>query len=166
MDEASQGATSGPSHRSIEIGTAIAMIIFGLIVIAGSLQVGIGWGAEGPKSGFFPFYLGVVIIATSAVNLWQAALIPGARLFAGWRELGQVLEVVAPATIYVVVMPWSGIYIASIVLITYFMCRLGRYPLHFSLAIAVGVMVSTYLTFEKWFLVPLPKGPIEDLLGL
>jgi hypothetical protein len=23
----------------------------------------------------------------------------------------------------------------------------------------------TFLIFEKWFLVPLPKGPIEDYLG-
>ena len=29
-----------------------------LIVIIGSLKVGIGWGAEGPKAGFFPFYVG------------------------------------------------------------------------------------------------------------
>jgi putative tricarboxylic transport membrane protein len=26
--------------------------------------------------------------------------------------------------------------------------------------------VLTYFTFEMWFLVPLPKGPIEDMLGL
>ena len=32
--------------------------------------------------------------------------------------------------------------------------------------IAIGVPLVTYFTFEKWFLVPLPKGPIEDWLGL
>jgi len=26
--------------------------------------------------------------------------------------------------------------------------------------------LAIYFTFEKWFLVPLPKGPIEDWLGL
>ena len=31
---------------------------------------------------------------------------------------------------------------------------------------AIGVAVVTYLMFEKSFLVPLPKGPIEDWLGL
>jgi putative tricarboxylic transport membrane protein len=29
----------------------------------------------------------------------------------------------------------------------------------------VGVPVVTFLIFEKWFLVPLPKGPIEEYLG-
>jgi hypothetical protein len=32
--------------------------------------------------------------------------------------------------------------------------------------IAIGVPVVAYVMFEKWFLVPLPKGPIEDFLGL
>jgi putative tricarboxylic transport membrane protein len=157
---------SGPSHRRVEMGVAIAMIVFGLVVIAGSLQVGIGWGAEGPKSGFFPFYLGLIIIGTSAVNLARASLIHRGKQFAQWDELGQVWAVVLPAAIYVGVMPWTGIYLASIVLITFFMMRLGRYPIHFAGGIAVAVMVAVYLTFERWFLVPLPKGPIEDLFGL
>jgi hypothetical protein len=29
----------------------------------------------------------------------------------------------------------------------------------------VGVPVVTFVIFEKWFLVPLPKGPIEEYLG-
>jgi hypothetical protein len=148
------------------MGVAIAMIVFGLIVIAGSLQVGIGWGAEGPRSGFFPFYLALVIIGTSAVNLAQAALLYSGKLFAEWEQLRQVMAVVIPTAIYVGVMPWTGIYIASIVLITYFMRKLGRYPVYFAGGIAVTVMVVVYVTFERWFLVPLPKGPIEDLLGL
>jgi putative tricarboxylic transport membrane protein len=157
---------SGPSHRRVEMGVAIAMIVLGLVVIVGSLQVGIGWGAEGPKSGFFPFYLGLIIIATSAVNLARASLIYRGKHFAQWHELAQVWAVVLPAAIYVGVMPWTGIYLASVVLITYFMMRLGRYPVYFAGGIAVTVMVCVYFTFERWFLVPLPKGPIEDLLNL
>ena len=57
-DTTSHGSGSGPSHRAVEIGVAIAMVAFGAIVIYGSLQVGIGWGAEGPRAGFFPFYVG------------------------------------------------------------------------------------------------------------
>ena len=33
-------------------------------------------------------------------------------------------------------------------------------------AVSIGVPLVTYVTFERWFLVPLPKGPIEDWLGL
>ncbi len=51
-------------------------------------------------------------------------------------------------------------------LIAVFMKWLGRYGWGLTLAIAIGMPVITYVMFEKWFLVPLPKGPIEDLLGL
>jgi len=33
-------------------------------------------------------------------------------------------------------------------------------------AVSIGTVVAIYLMFEKWFLVPLPKGPIEDFFGL
>jgi len=52
---------AGPSQRSVEIGVTLLMALFALIVIAGSVQAGLGWGAEGPKAGFVPFYVGLVI---------------------------------------------------------------------------------------------------------
>jgi hypothetical protein len=33
------------------------------------------------------------------------------------------------------------------------------------LPIAIGVPLVTFIIFERWFLVPLPKGPIEEWLG-
>jgi len=143
------------------------MALFGVIVIVGSFQVGIGWGPEGPKSGFFPFYLGVVIIGASVVNLFRAMVeIDRERLFADWDQLGQVISVVIPSTIYVLAIPWIGIYVASMLLIALFMKWFGRYGWSLTLSIAIGIPAITYLLFEKWFLIPLPKGPIEDLLGL
>jgi len=168
MTEAtSQAGSSGPRHRWVEMGVALFMALFGGVVIIGSLQVGIGWGAEGPKSGFFPFYLGVVIVAASLAN-FARALVEGDRraLFADWAQLGQVVSVVIPTTVYVFAVPWIGIYVASALLIALFMKWFGRYGWGLTLTIALGVVVITYLMFEKWFLVPLPKGPIEDLLGL
>ena len=76
------------------------------------------------------------------------------------------MSVVIPTTVYVLVVPWIGIYVASALLIAVFMKWFGRYGWGLTLTIALGVSVITYVMFEKWFLVPLPKGPIEDLLGL
>jgi hypothetical protein len=66
----------------------------------------------------------------------------------------------------VFIVPYSGIYLASAVLIAVFMTWLGKYRWKITAAVSVGVPVAVYLMFEKWFLVPLPKGPIEGLLGL
>jgi putative tricarboxylic transport membrane protein len=88
------------------------------------------------------------------------------KLFANWHELTQVLKVVLPLTIYVGAIPWIGIYIASALLIAGFMRWIGQYGWLLTLTISIALPVVTYITFEMWFLVPLPKGPLEDLLGL
>ena len=158
---------AGPRQRHVEIGVALLTLVFGAIVIAGSLQVGVNWGVEGPKAGFFPFYIGVIIVGASAFNLVRtfADVLPD-QLFASWGELRKVMSVVVPAVIYVVLVPFLGIYVSSMLLLAVFTKWLGRYPWYLVSAIAVGVPLIFYLMFELWFLVPLPKGPIEDLLGL
>ena len=165
MSNANEHAGRGPLHATVETWTAVAVAVFGLIVITGSLQVGIGWGAEGPRSGFFPFYIGIAIVLSSVVNFVTARREHDGKVFAEWSQLRQVMLVVVPTTIYVLVIPFTGMYLASFVLISGFMIWLGRYSAPFSLGIAAGVMVGIYLTFERWFLVPLPKGPIEAALG-
>ena len=166
MSNGNEQTARGPIHATVEAWTAVAMGVFGLIVIAGSLQVGIGWGAEGPRSGFFPFYLGTTIVLSSVVNFITARREHDGRIFAEWSQLRQVMMVVIPTTIYVLVIPFTGMYIASFVLIAGFMIWLGHYSAPFSLGIAAAVVIIIYFTFERWFLVPLPKGPIEMWLGL
>jgi putative tricarboxylic transport membrane protein len=167
MSDASQhGGGKGPAHRTVEIGVAIFTALLGAITIVGSLRVGINWGAEGPRAGFFPFYLGVLIVISSAVNLGQVMALDRKPLFAEWGQLGQVLKVVVPTAVYVLVIPYSGIYLASAILIAVFMTWFGRYRWALTAAVSIGVPVAVYLLFENWFLVPLPKGPIEDWLNL
>jgi hypothetical protein len=167
MTEKAQDAhAAGPTHRSVEIGVAAMMIVFSLIVIVGSIQVGINWASDGPRAGFFPFYIALMILVASSINLYQVvAAGPKARLFAEWGQLGQVLRVVIPSAIYVALVSWIGMYVASGLLIGVFMKWIGRYGWGLVLPIAIGVPVVTFIVFEKWFLVPLPKGPIEELLG-
>jgi hypothetical protein len=165
MSESSQGAT-GPTHRGVEIGVAGATSVFAIIVIIGSLQVGIGWGAEGPKAGFFPFYIGLLILISSAVNFIRIVTETSDRgLFAEWGQLAKVMSVLVPTAIYVALIPWIGIYVASIILIAFFMKWLGRYHWPLVAAVSLGVPLAVFLIFERWFLLPLPKGPIEAYLG-
>ena len=157
---------AGPRQRHVEMGVAAFILALGAITIFGSLKVGIGWGAEGPKSGFFPFWIGLLIVATSGYNFVRAYAKPNRKLFAEWVQIAQVLKIVWPMAIYVAAVPWLGIYVSSAVLIVGFMRWLGRYSWALSLGVGLGLQVVIYVTFEKWFLLSLPKGPLEDLLGL
>jgi len=159
-------AATGPSHRGAEIGTAIVMIVFGLIVIAGSLSVGIGWAVEGPQAGFFPFWVAILIIVASVVNMAKAYASQDRKVFSEWDQLRQVGRVLAPTTVYVFAVPWLGIYLASALLVAGFMRWIGRYSWTMVAIISIALPIVAYITFEKWFLVPLPKGPIEDFFGL
>ena len=60
----------------------------------------------------------------------------------------------------------AGLYAASLLLIAYFMRRHGKYRWSLIALVSVGVPLTFYLVFERWFLVPLPKGPLEHLIGL
>jgi hypothetical protein len=163
MSDESQGY--GPAHRTVEIGVAIATAVFALIVIIGSVQAGIGWAAEGPQAGFFPFYVGLIILGASIINLSQAWATRTDGVFADWRQLFQVLSVALPTAIYVVLVPIIGIYVSSVLLIALFMVWIGHYGWAYVLPISIGVPVVTFLIFEKWFVVALPKGPLENALG-
>jgi len=160
------GPGAGPMHKRVEAGVTLLIALFGVIVIVGSIKAGINWGAEGPRAGFFPFYVGILIIAASAVNLWNGLREDDRGLFAEWGQLRQVLSVVIPTAIYVGAMPFTGLYVASIVFIGWFMRWLGKYSWLTVAAVAIGMPVIAYLIFERWFLVPLPKGPVEEWLGL
>jgi hypothetical protein len=148
------------------MGVALFILALGAISIVGSLQVGIGWGAEGPKSGFFPFWVGLIVVLASARNFWRALAISPAQTFAEWGQIAQVRKVVIPMAIYVALVPFLGIYVASALLIAGFMRWLGRYGWLLTLAVSIALPILIYFTFEDWFLVPLPKGPLEDWLGL
>jgi len=157
---------AGPRQRHVELGVAAFILVLGIITMVGSLQVGIGWGAEGPKSGFFPFWIGLIIVGTSVFNFIVAYTKPSLKLFAEWVQISQVLKIVWPMAIYVAAVPWIGIYVSSGLLIIGFMRWLGRYGWPLSLGVGLGLQIVIYVTFEKWFLLSLPKGPLEDLLGL
>ncbi|MGE0564807.1 MAG: tripartite tricarboxylate transporter TctB family protein [Pseudolabrys sp.] len=157
---------AGPSHRGVEIGVVGVFALLGLIAVLGSVKIGYGWGSDGPQAGFFPFYCGLFILVASAVNLVNLLRSENdGSLFADWGQLRQVLSVVIPTTIYVFAIPYLGIYLSSTILIAGFMIWLGRYPPLIAITVAVAMPVVTFLMFEIWFLVPLPKGPIEKMLG-
>jgi len=167
MSDPSQApGAPGPRQRTVEAGVALFVLALGVITMIGSLHVGIGWAAEGPQSGFFPFWVGAVIVLASVINVVRALAVEPRRLFAEWSQIAQVRKVVIPMAIYVAAVPWLGIYVSSALLIAGFMRWLGRYGWLVTVIVSVALPVLIYVTFENWFLVPLPKGPLEDWLGL
>ena len=96
----------------------------------------------------------------------RAYATPSRKLFAEWGQIAQVLKVVMADGDLRRGGAVARHLLASGLLIAGFMRWIGRYGWVLTLVVSLGLQIVTYVTFEKWFLVPLPKGPIEDLLGL
>lgn len=155
------------SQKSAEIAVAALIFLLGAIVIYDSLRVGIRWADDGPQSGYFPFYIGLLVCGSSVLNVVFALSksIQG-KAFVEVGSLKLVLTVLVPTVIYVALIAWIGIYVASALFVAFFMRWLGKYPWWKSAAVSIGNSAVFFLIFEVWFKIPLPKGPLEALLRL
>ena len=167
MSDESPADPSAASVRWPELAVALVLMALAGLVITDSLRVGIGWADDGPKAGYFPFYIGVLLllssgyVALTTVLQWRKLT----ASFVGRQAFSGVLAVAWPTLVYVGLIAFVGIYAASVLLIAYFMRRHGKYGWPLTALISVGVMLAFFGVFERWFLVPLPKGPIEHWLG-
>jgi putative tricarboxylic transport membrane protein len=151
--------------RTADLITAAVLILGADLVIFDSLRLGIGWGSDGPNSGFFPFWLGVIMVAACLFVVVQAWRHSVQRPFVERAQFRSVLAVLWPATAAVVLMQFVGLYVASALYIGFYMRWVGRHRWLAVVAIGVGVPIVTFFVFETWFLVPMPKGPLETWLG-
>jgi hypothetical protein len=164
------------NHDSARVGTrtvlvelAVAAIIFalGALVAFDSYRLGSSWASDGPQSGYFPFYIGLITCICGAVVFGQGLLRVriDRAVFVTHVQLKQVLVILLPSTAYVLGVQLIGIYVSSALFIALFMKIAGKYSWMRSITVGVGVSVSAFVMFEIWFKIPLPKGPIENLIG-
>ena len=176
-DQDTAGEGAGISTRTMEIVVALVLLALSALVIYDSYRLGAKWGDDGPQSGYFPFYIGLLLGIASLATLLRAVLaerrrgdnVPAAappRQFVGWAQLKLVLSVLIPAFVYVLGVQLVGIYVASAFYIALFMRWLGHYSWVKSVGIAIAVSASIFVLFEVWFKVPLYKGAFDALAWL
>jgi putative tricarboxylic transport membrane protein len=156
-------------QRWMELVGAAFFAIIGAIVVTDSFRTGFRWGTDGPEPGYFPFYIGCTLLAGSGwvviqtIRNWVKD--DGKQVFTGMAEFKLVLRMFIPICLFVLGVIFLGIYVSAIAYIILFMVFEGKFSLLKSAAVALGVAAFLFAMFEIWFLVPLPKGPIEALLG-
>jgi putative tricarboxylic transport membrane protein len=151
--------------RVADLVTALALILVGGVVIADAVRLGTGWDTEGPQSGFFPFWLAVLMVTAALVIALQAAYRTTTTPFVTATQLRPVLAVLVPAATMVLLMEYLGLYVAAGLYLAFYMRWVGRHSWPIIVLLALGVPLVTFVVFERWFLVPMPKGPLEAWLG-
>jgi len=167
MAHESQAAPRGVRTVVVDLAVAVVNFLLGALVAWDSYTLGASWGAEGPQAGYFPFYIGLLICLASAVVLGQALLKLGhdRHVFVERQQLKQVMIILLPSTAYVLGIQFLGIYVSSAVFICLFMRIIGHYGWRRSVAVGAAVSAVAFPLFEIWFMIPLPKGPLEALFG-
>ncbi|MFO1351811.1 MAG: tripartite tricarboxylate transporter TctB family protein [Gammaproteobacteria bacterium] len=167
MADSPNSHARGLSTRAMEISVALLMIGIGALVMVDSRRIGAGWADDGPQAGYFPFYIGLILSSASTVNLLRALLQRAAgKVFVDHRALRLVLAMLLPTTLFVAGIFWLGLYTAAALFIASFMLWQGGAGIIKALLVGLGVPLVLFLVFERWFLISLPKGPIETWLGL
>jgi hypothetical protein len=151
--------------RTADLLTAAVLMLVAGVVIYDAVRLGIGWGTSGPGSGFFPFWLALIMLGTCLAITVHAVRAAGGRVFVTRAAAGPVLAVLAPAVAMVVATQVVGLYVAAALYLALYMRAVGRHAWLTTVGLAVGVPVVAFLIFERWFLVPMPKGPLEAWLG-
>jgi Tripartite tricarboxylate transporter TctB family len=172
MDSPQQAAEqerTGVPTFVVEAAVAALVVVFGLIVLIGSRNLGSGWTTDGPGAGYFPFYIGLILCISGAGTLYQALMGKkrNTEIFVDGEQFRRVLSVLIPAGFFVLAIQLFGIYIASAVYIAGFMIILGKFAKAKSVVLGLAIAVFFFFMFEVWFKIPLHKGMLKplDFLG-
>lgn len=153
---------------AVEVTTSLITMLAGAIACYGSLEFGTGWGDAGPQPGYFPYYVGLIVVIASAITLIQAFLLHRDRqeVFLTAEQGKRILAFFGPMFLFVLVASMLGLYISLILYLFSVMVFQGGYRPLKAATVGVCTAVTCYLLFEAWFQVPLLKGPVEAFLGI
>ena len=156
------------TNRTIDIAVALIFMALAALFMFDCVRIDFGWvDGQGPAGGFFPFYISLFMTLASLANLQRAVTRTepdGDEVFVTRKGMMRVLAVLMPTAAYVLAIQYLGIYVSSAIFITLFMIA-ARTPVWRAGLVGFGTALALFMMFERWFLVPLPKGSIEAMLG-
>lgn len=134
-----------------------------------SMEFGIAWTDAGPDSGFFPFYISLILLFSSVCIFVQTC----------WKKIALEKEIliekenVRPVLVFFLslvafagVCYSLGMYVGTVLYLVAAARWQGELSWPKAVALAIGVTGVLYVCFEYFFMLPLPKGPILNYLGI
>ncbi len=159
------------TRRTLEVIAAALALAFGATIILGALEYRIGWGERGPEPGYFPFWMGLIVVVGAIGALFEALFArrhADAPMAINADQARRVALFLLPMLGFLVLalIFKLGLYVAMVAYMLTVMLWQGRYRLPAALAVSFGTAAVFYFMFELWLHVPLMKGPVEAWLGI
>ena len=155
------------SIRIVDVTVSLLLLLLAATLGFDNWRTGIAWDSTGPQSGYFPFYLSVILAGASVYGIIAAFLSrqEASETFVTRAQLRRVMQVFVPTLLFCLAVQFLGLYVASLGLIASFMRIVGRIALWKSLLTAFLFTAIMFETFDVAFDVIMPKGPLEAFLG-
>src|SRR5512136_1361437 len=111
---------------------ALVILLLGIVILVDTSILGSGWGMSGPEPGFFPFYMGFVVVICSLFVLRKAfkayrkeAPGTGKRLIAK-GGLTPILWVLVPSFGMILLTELIGLHLATVIFLIFYMRVVGN----------------------------------------
>ena len=143
------------ARRQMELAVAVTIGAMGAVVAGSAATHNIGWNELGPQPGYFPFRLGVLLIAAAALLFYQALRAQSDASFVGRVEFRRMLSVFVPTAALAAAIPLLGCYVPMAVYLAAMMHWHGNFGWPRTIVTSVAITIAFYIVFELWFLVPL-----------
>ncbi len=142
-------------------------MLFGASIVFGAIEYNVGWDERGPEPGYFPFWMGLLVIVGSIGTLFETILKRHDKTGTALTWTGRARRPVRVADPRLSrchehprALRGDDAYLFTVMVLH------GGYRVPSSLAVSVGSALVFYVLFDKWLRVPLMKGPIEAWLGI
>jgi putative tricarboxylic transport membrane protein len=153
--------------RIADLFVALLLLAFGVAVVIQAESVGVGWIRGRPQSGFLPFWLGVALILLCLLVLaqilwrWRRTTEP---FFSKPEDMWSVLKVAGTALLALPLIYYAGFYAAAAIYLLIYTRWVGKHRWYSAVLLSIGIPIGTYVVFERWLLILLPRG-LYDLFG-
>jgi hypothetical protein len=131
VDDPTAPARDSPAvttTRTAEVVVYVLLLALALLLAFDNWRSGMGWAKDGPQTGYLPFYLCVILASASLFGLGVAfrRRAEAVKTFVTRDQLRRVMQVFVPTFLFVLLVQWLGLYVASLLLVAGFMRFIGR----------------------------------------
>ncbi len=147
--------------------SSLFWLVIGIGITLGSLKYGFGSLHE-PGAGFITFFAGAILSLLS-IALFLSSLRSGEprkRIGVLWEglEVGKVFYVLGFLVIYTLVLNRLGFLVSTFLLLSFLLRVKATYRLLNVIIMSLLITAASYLLFEVWLKVQLPKGILGGII--
>ena len=141
------------------LGVDIAALLLSLLYLWGALDYPRGTMAQ-PGPGLYPIFVGTLLVIASIGSIVTDLLKPaqGELEIPKGKDLGRVLTVLGGAVAYVLLLPYAGHLLSSMLTIFVVLHAMGLSSWPMKIGFTIVIALGSYYLFDMLLMVPLPRG--------